>query len=510
MVYSSGAALVSLLLSSIAVGAVAQTATACDDIDDLCRKKPVAPFDPNLDNYYSSADGVTGELLRGTLNAIIRKNYVRYTYTSKCVWKALFEADNDEDDPGNVIAIYSNSRIPKLNRDCGKAKQEDNWNKEHVWAKSHGFPSKNDFAHSDLHNLVAADKSVNGKRDTRDFKKGGTATIYEDDCDGCKQVGDNVTDEQYSFEPPDDAKGQVARIMFYMYTRYNGTGNNENDTTELDLVDRKTESSDGKGEFGYLPDLLKWHCKHSVTPRERRRNDIIQSWQGNRNPFVDRPEYVEKIWGDRYPSIFEDCNNTIPPIDPPTTPTPPTTPPATPPGAQVWINEFHYDNAGRDEDEFVEIGCNSAVDVSNYKIFLYGKDGAMSIDRNGMTKIKILQGQCTPDKFVFQDYGGVDNNLANSGPRGIALTDASGKLLDFISYEGTVVASNGPAAGSSSIDVGVSQNSSTRRDQSIQLVNKVGATTTCEKIDFEWKLQPRSKGRPNRNQTINCSENDKF
>uniref|UniRef100_A0A7S3Q281 Uncharacterized protein n=1 Tax=Chaetoceros debilis TaxID=122233 RepID=A0A7S3Q281_9STRA len=265
MVYSSGAALVSLLLSSIAVGAVAQTATACDDIDDLCRKKPVAPFDPNLDNYYSSADGVTGELLRGTLNAIIRKNYVRYTYTSKCVWKALFEADNDEDDPGNVIAIYSNSRIPKLNRDCGKAKQEDNWNKEHVWAKSHGFPSKNDFAHSDLHNLVAADKSVNGKRDTRDFKKGGTATIYEDDCDGCKQVGDNVTDEQYSFEPPDDAKGQVARIMFYMYTRYNGTGNNENDTTELDLVDRKTESSDGKGEFGYLSDLLRWHCNHLVT-----------------------------------------------------------------------------------------------------------------------------------------------------------------------------------------------------------------------------------------------------
>ena len=328
MVCSSGAALVSLLLSSITAGAVAQV--ACDDIDARCRKKAVAPFDQNLDTYYSSADGVTGELLRDSLNAIIRKNYVRYSYTDKCVWKALFEADKDENNPGNVIAIYSKSSIPKLNRDCGKTNQQDNWNKEHVWAKSHGFPEKSAVAYSDLHNLVAADKSVNGKRDTRDFREGGTNGAYlPDDCVECKQVGSRRDDEQYSFEPPDDAKGQVARIMFYMYTRYNGM-----DATELDLVDRKTFSSDGKGEFGYLKDLLKWHCENPVTDRERSRNDIIQSWQGNRNPFVDRPEYVEKIWGQKYPSIFEACNNIIPPTVPPTvSPTK---------QAQVWINEFHY------------------------------------------------------------------------------------------------------------------------------------------------------------------------
>ena len=100
------------------------------------------------------------------------------------------------------------------------------------------------------------------------------------------------------------------------------------------------------------------------------------------------------------------------------------------------------------------------------------------------------------------------NDLVNTGPRGIALVDASGKLLDFISYEGTVDAIDGPAEGSLSIDVGVRQNGSGSKDQSIQLVNKVDAATTCEKTDFEWKLQPRSKGKPNIGQTINCSSDD--
>jgi endonuclease I len=522
MVYSSaGAALVSLLLSSITAGAIAQV--VCDDIDARCRKKTVvASFDQDdlaaIDRYYEIANGVTGEPLRNTLNEIIRKNYVRYNYRDECVWKAIFEADEDENNPGNVIAIYSRTSIPKLYRICLNGEEDDRWNKEHVWAKAHGFPARvrADFAYSDLHNLVAADKSVNRGRDTRDFKEGGTSEMG--DCDRCKQVGKQDPDKpnvdaQYSFEPPNNAKGQVARIMFYMYTRYNGAGNDQNDRTELDLVDRKTLSSDGKGEFGYLSDLLKWHCQVPVTPRERKRNDIIQTYQGNRNPFVDRPEYVEMIWGDKYPSIFEECNNTIRPPVPPSVPpsVPPPLPPPLPqplpqplpPTAQVWINEFHYENRGVDEDEFVEIGCNTAVDVSNYMIFLYGKDGKMRIDGTGMTEIKILQGQCTPDTFVFQDYG--TNNLVNKG-MGIALVDATEKLLDFISYEGTVVGRDGPAAGSSSTDVVVEQsNRSTSKDESIQLVNKVGATRTCEKTDFEWKLQTRSKGKRNNGQTINCS-----
>jgi len=153
---------------------------------------------------------------------------------------------------------------------------------------------------------------------------------------------------------------------------------------------------------------------------------------------------------------------------------------------------------GIDEDEFVEIGCNGAVDVSNYNIFLYGKNGAFVGD-----KTKVLQGQCTPDIFVSQDY--MPNDLVNTG-RGIALVDASGNLLDFISYGGTVNASDGPVAGSESINVGVYR--STSKDQSVQLVNKVDAATTCEKTDFEWKLTTRSKGKQNTGQTINCSAND--
>ena len=94
----------------------------------------------------------------------------------------------------------------------------------------------------------------------------------------------------------------------------------------MKLVDRKTNSSKEFGEFGVLSDLLKWHCEHQVHQRERDRNDIVQQWQGNRNPFIDKPEFVQAIWGKEFPEAFVKCNKTN----------------KTNPEPQVWINELHY------------------------------------------------------------------------------------------------------------------------------------------------------------------------
>jgi len=93
-----------------------------------------------------------------------------------------------------------------------------------------------------------------------------------------------------SWEPPDRVKGDVARMMFYMAVRYEG----DNDTYDLELLN-KTGTYGPK--FGKLSTLLQWHELDPVDEREQHRNEVIYSYQHNRNPFIDHPEFVEKIWG---------------------------------------------------------------------------------------------------------------------------------------------------------------------------------------------------------------------
>ena len=104
-------------------------------------------------------------------------------------------------------------------------------------------------------------------------------------------------------------KGQIARMMFYMDVRYEGNDQGTTRTPDLKLVDEGTENR--SPELGYLSDLLKWHCMYPVTATEKKRNDSVQSWQGNRNPFIDRPEFVKAIWnGPEFDSIWKNCDST--------------------------------------------------------------------------------------------------------------------------------------------------------------------------------------------------------
>ena len=89
-------------------------------------------------------------------------------------------------------------------------------------------------------------------------------------------------------------KGDAARMVFYMAVRYEG--NDQSDTPDLELVDRLTDT--GEPHFGKLCTLVTWSSQDPVSPDERRRNDVVYSWQGNRNPFIDHPEFVPLIWGE--------------------------------------------------------------------------------------------------------------------------------------------------------------------------------------------------------------------
>jgi endonuclease I len=89
-----------------------------------------------------------------------------------------------------------------------------------------------------------------------------------------------------TYEPNDNVKGDIARIILYMATMY----------PDLTLNDDPTTNSSFK-TMGTLSVLLEWHELDPVDDFERNRNDVIFSYQGNRNPFIDYPEFVELIWG---------------------------------------------------------------------------------------------------------------------------------------------------------------------------------------------------------------------
>ncbi len=161
----------------------------------------------------------------------------------------------------------------------------------------------------------------------------------------------------------------------------------------------------------------------------------------------------------------------------------------------AWINEFHYDNAGSDIGEFIEVGCNTAMDLTGYSLVLYnGSNG-------GVYNTIALDGQACapPDAFHVEDLPA--NGLQNGSPDGIALVDPDGEVTEFISYEGELEATDGPAAGEVSVDVGVSESSSATVGTSLQLVG-----TGCEAADFTWVGGDitESKGDVNEGQTISC------
>ena len=235
--------------------------------------------------YYNSAEGLTGEELKTALHNIIRgHNEFIYTSSSTDVWDILKKTDKDPDNPNNVILLYSGWSV--------NAAQEYNsgsgWSREHVWAKSHGEFGTTPAAGTDVHHLRPADISVNSARHNKDFDIGGSLYIDGDGETQCYLDGD-------SWEPRDEVKGDVARMIFYMAVRYEGDSG-EPDLELVEAVNSVNLTQEGKGFHGKLSALMNWHKEDPVSDFETNRNNVIYSYQNNRNPFIDHPEYVEKIW----------------------------------------------------------------------------------------------------------------------------------------------------------------------------------------------------------------------
>jgi serine protease len=232
-----------------------------------------------FESYYSNAIGKSGSALLSALNEAAARNHNRMSYSQ--VWDALRYTDEDPNNTNNVILIYTGRSQSKTFTSSGN-NDPDAWNREHSWPKSHGFPSSGQWAYTDIHHLRPSDASVNSSRGNKDYDDGGS---------NISEAPGNRTDGD-SFEPRDEVKGDVARMMFYMDIRYNGSDN----TGTGDLVLVASTGTSGS-RLGDLCTLLNWHNQDPVSAIEIERHSRIVERQGNRNPFVDNPDWANQIWG---------------------------------------------------------------------------------------------------------------------------------------------------------------------------------------------------------------------
>lgn len=239
--------------------------------------------------YYERAHNKSDDSLKFELNQII-KNHTEFTYTSSStdVWDILKHTDRDTANANNVILLYSGRSVDAAQEyNSGKG-----WNREHVWAKSRGDFGTNRGVGTDVHHLRPCDISVNSSRNNRNLD---TCVNCIDVIDNGFNTGSKRDTDLWTFEPPDEVKGDVARMIFYMAVRYEGEGSEP----DLELTNTFLTQTDKSPLQARFNTLLHWNRIDSVSNWERNRNNIIDSfYQHNRNPFIDHPELVEYLWGD--------------------------------------------------------------------------------------------------------------------------------------------------------------------------------------------------------------------
>jgi len=220
------------------------------------------------EGYYQGADGYTGAQLETFLRNLTTTGFVGISYgDSRYI---LDDTDRDPNNSNNLILVYLGTSVPGA-WDLGIT-----WNREHVWPQSLlGVSVDNSYigVGSDLHNLKPADPAENSSRSNDYFDNIRTAEAYE---------------------PRDAVKGDIARILFYMDVRY----------AELSLVNQAPSTY----QMAMLNVLIQWHEDDPVDSFEMNRNNIIYSYQHNRNPFIDHPEFVQKLYGASLLSVSDEVN----------------------------------------------------------------------------------------------------------------------------------------------------------------------------------------------------------
>jgi endonuclease I len=238
-----------------------------------------------IEGYYSTINGQSGSELKSALYSII-DNHNSISYTPG-VWDAHKDLYEDPNNADNIILFYSQASIDKSNQDSGGS-PNTYFNREHLWPRSYGIGTSGSD-NTDLHHLVPVYKGVNSSRSNKYFDNSDPSQPdYENPANG---LSPSCTANSDTFEPGDAQKGHVARAILYMTTRY--------DYLELVNTPLSAPPSTSDSRMAQLRTLLDWNRKALPTTKEKDNNQkIYESYQYNRNPFIDYPEFADAIWVD--------------------------------------------------------------------------------------------------------------------------------------------------------------------------------------------------------------------
>ena len=219
--------------------------------------------------YYNGiSDSDTGSTLLAALQSLNdskTQSLVGYNNMMK-----NFSQTDPGDRSGTIRSFYS-----------GKSVSSGSCNREHVWPNSHGGNAVED----DIHMVRPTLKTENEGRGNSFYVEG-----MDDPYNGWDPANCGV--ESY--------RGDSARIIFYCVVAYS-------DFELLDVNKHYTTSENNDYKMGKLSDLLLWNLKYPVLQREKTRNEAAEKLQGNRNPFIDHPEYACKIWGNYNAATAKAC-----------------------------------------------------------------------------------------------------------------------------------------------------------------------------------------------------------
>ena len=255
-------------------------------------------------DYYAGVDLSSSAALETWLHNRI-KDHTAYPYTASTtdVWDILNAADEDPMNPSNVVDIYKNASYPK-----GSA----SLNREHTWPNSYGF---NDITtnnmhpyppYTDAHMLYMSDSSYNQSRGNNVYGNcSGTCVEKPTNVtNGLGGVGHSNYRSSTVWEVWDHRKGDAARAIMYMAVRYDGgtnaMGQPEPDLRITDNTALITTTPSGVtvavAYMGLQSNLLDWNDQDPPDAGEQLRNEVVYSYQHNRNPFIDHPEWARCVF----------------------------------------------------------------------------------------------------------------------------------------------------------------------------------------------------------------------
>ena len=248
--------------------------------------------------YYNAAQNKTGEELLTALYNII-KTHTKLSYGQVLTFMQKYDLDENN----HILDMYSTAVYGPNDNGSSASNVGEGWNREHSFPNSWFGGSSSHKAYTDLFHLYPTDIRVNSQRSSNPFGECANGTrLSNGDIVAKGKLGPS-TRSGYSgtvFEPDDEYKGDFARSYFYLATCYNDEIStwNYNQSSSMLAMNSYPVFKDWA-----LQMLLEWHRLDPVSQKEIARNDSIYSAksvkQGNRNPYIDYPELVEYVWGNK-------------------------------------------------------------------------------------------------------------------------------------------------------------------------------------------------------------------